>query len=248
MSNSLTNWFDGFAKTAEASGVTDPAEIQKLIAFHKRAELAAKHPARFEEGFSAVTKSAQMYNPFQAPPTQFSGNPMSSGLYTTPSGNYASTDITPSTAHHAVIGGAYGATAGGALGGILGKIFRTGGPHALPAHIMGGKPLSTAARLVAHALTHPNAGRWGILAGLGGAALGASKGDFMRGRYGAGSQVGMTPEGYLNRLEPEVGRMKDIRARLYGAFGPERTSQHSWYMQNQPPPGAPMYSGAPFGQ
>jgi len=216
MSDEAIKWFDGFAKTAEAAGVTDPAEIHKLIVFHKRAELAAKHPEQFEAGYTAVTKKAQ-----------------TEGLYNSPMGQ-VSQDITPDPTHHAVNYGIGGGFAGATAGGILGKLMGTAGKA--PLQIAGGKGiLGTLGQTAKGMLTHPTGSRWGILATILGAMYGASKGKFMQGRYGQGSQVGMTPESYLNRMDPEIQRMKDMKSRLSGTFGSagNRNGQ-AWYNYTNP--------------
>ena len=235
MSNELTNWFDGFMKVAEAAGITDPTAVQKLIVFHKRAELAAKFPKQFEDGFAGTVKSAQMYNPFSPPQFNPSMNPLNPGLYSTPSGNFAATDVTPDVGHHALIGGAGGMAAGGLIGGILRKITGNLGPLATKINTGELGPAGAAVgRFVSGLAKHPHGGNLGMLGLLAGGLYGAGKGHFMTGRYGAGSQVGMTPEGYFNRLDPEISRMKELRSRLYGSFGPERMSSNAWYQQNQP--------------
>lgn len=212
MSNELTNWFDGFAKTAEASGITDPADIQKLIAFYKRAELAAKHPAQFEAGFNEEIKAAQ-----------------AAEVYSNPSG-FSSEDITPDPMHHAINYGMGAGFLGGTAGGALGRLFGTKGP--LP-HIAGGKPLGTALRMAGQFVARPGGGRWGALAALLGAAYGASKGTFMQGRYGEGAPTG-SPESYLGKMEPEINRMQALKTRLSGALGGGQKSPHQWYMDTLP--------------
>lgn len=211
MNKELTNWFDGFAKVAEASGITDPAEIQKLIAFHKRAELAAKHPNEFKEGYNAQTKQAQE-------------------LYANPRG-YSSEDITPDPAHHATNYGIGGGFLGATTGSALGKLFHTGGP--LPAVIPQGKPLPTALRMLRQFVARPGGVRWGILGTVLGALYGANKGRFMQGRYGEGAPTG-SPEGYISRMEPEIARMKNLRSRIGGALGAGSKSPHAWYMDTLP--------------
>jgi len=213
----VTNWFNGFTKVAEASGITDPAEIRKLLTFHKRAELAAKYPSQFEAGFTKATKQAQMA-------------PQDTSLYSTPSG-FASEDITPDVGHHAMNYGLGGVAGGGIAGAGLGRLLGTG-TKKMP--ITAGRSLlGTIARLLGRTAARPSAGRWGLLGGLGGLAYGASKGKFMQGRYGEGSQVGQSPESYLNKMNPEIDRMKAIRSRLGSALGPEAGHMTSadWYAQ-----------------
>lgn len=248
----LMHWFDGFAKIAEASGITDPAEIQKLVMFYKRAELAAKHPEQFESGFNEQSKQAQ-FGPAQQQPgvsvpsmpnmPMLPGQQMPSSLYSTPAGLTAE-DVTPNMGHHMFNYGAGGAGVGGAIGGILGKLLKNPTP---PAHIPAGAlkgPAATVGRFLQGLITRPRGGNVAILGAILGALYGAGKGKFMTGRYGQGSQVGMTPEGYMNRMEPEIGRMKSIRQRLYGAFGPQpgTMSPHAWYLNSQPGYGGQMGS------
>lgn len=220
MNNELTNWLDGFMKVAEASGITDPEDIQRLIQFHKRAELAAKYPEQFEAGFNEVMKSAQATD---------------TTLYSNPSG-FTSEDITPDVGHHALQYGIGGAGVGGAIGGILRRLKGVTIPVAPIATGNLGPMGSTIGKFITGLAKTPHGGNIGILGAILGALYGASKGRFMTGRYGTGSDIGATPEGYLAQMAPQVSRMENMKSRLSEMLGgnSKQMTPRTWYLANQP--------------
>jgi hypothetical protein len=51
-------WVAGFTKAANEAGITEPAEIEHLMAQTKRAALATAHPVAYLDGFTGAAKEA----------------------------------------------------------------------------------------------------------------------------------------------------------------------------------------------